>query len=219
MRFVEHLSVKDICWLLAVKKTLVYDVCNNYLKYGVCANPTRFHHHHPGRPQILDSVDIRFLKSLLAQDPCLYLDELQEQLLLRRGVSISVPTILRTLRRLHFSRKGVSVEALERNDLDRAAYMNFIGDLVTDPAQLMFIGEAAKNEKTVNRKFGWSLHGRRCVQRRCFIRGQCFSILPVLTMEGIIAHDIIPGSVTSMKFVAFLHDHVVSSPQIQTLYF
>ncbi len=147
---------------------------------------------------------------MLAQNPCLYLDELQDLLLLRRGVSLSVSTLFRTLRRLHFTHKGVSVEAIERNDLDRAAYMNFIGDLITDPAQLLFIDEAAKNEKTANRKFGWSLQGRRCVQRQCFVRGHRFSILPALTMEGIIAYDIISGSVTSAKFVAFLQDHVVS---------
>jgi hypothetical protein len=30
-------------------------------------------------------------------------------------------------------------------------------------------------------------------------------------LDGIIAHDIIPGSVTSDRFVKFLHDCVVSS--------
>ena len=45
----------------------------------------------------------------------------------------------------------------------------------------------------------------------CFICGQRFSILPVLTLDGIIAHDIIPGSVTSNLFVKFLREHVVCS--------
>ena len=58
---------------------------------------------------------------------------------------------------------------------------------------------------------GWSLEERWCVQRRCFVRGQRFSILPVLTMDGIIAHEIFPGSVTSEMFARFLRDHVVGS--------
>lgn len=211
LRFVERLSAKRICSLLGIKKSLVYGVCSNYLKYGMSFNPTRTQRRRRGRPRILDPVDVRFIKSIISQNPTLYLDELQDQLLHRRGVSLSVPTLFRTLRRLHFSHKGVSAEALERNDLDRARFMNFIGDLTTDPAQLLFIDEAAKNDKTVNRKFGWSLQGHRCLQRRCFIRGQRFSILPVLTMEGIITHDVVPGSVTSAKFVTFLQDHVVCS--------
>jgi hypothetical protein len=89
--------------------------------------------------------------------------------------------------------------------------MNDIGELITNPAQLMFIDEAARNKKNPTRKMGWSSIGTRCVQRRCFIRGQRFSILPVLTMDGIVAHDILPGSVTSEKFVRFLRDHVASS--------
>lgn len=91
--------------------------------------------------------------------------------------------------------------------------MNNIGDLITDPSQLIFIDEAARNKKNPTRKLGWSLIGKRCTWRQCFVRGQRFSILPALTMDGIIVHDIIPGSVTSEKFVRFLRDHVVSSQQ------
>ncbi|KAF8994283.1 hypothetical protein BDQ17DRAFT_1194522, partial [Cyathus striatus] len=35
-----------------------------------------------------------------------------------------------------------------------------------------------------------------------------FSILPVLTLDGIISHDIILGSVTSSLFLKFLNDHI-----------
>lgn len=38
-----------------------------------------------------------------------------------------------------------------------------------------------------------------------------FSILPIPTLNGIIAHDIIEGSVTTNKFVEFLRELVVST--------
>src|ERR1700722_19440881 len=98
-------------------------------------------------------------------------------------------TLLRTLRRLHYSHKTVSIRALERDDLLRAAFMNRIADEVPNPDMLMFIDEAAWNKKTSGRKKGWSLVGKRCVQRRCFVRGQRYSILPVLTLDGIITYD------------------------------
>ncbi|KAG2351152.1 hypothetical protein BDR07DRAFT_1321117, partial [Suillus spraguei] len=50
----------------------------------------------------------------------------------------------------------------------------------------------------------------RCVQRKCFVRGKRYSILPILTLDGIIAYDIIEGPVTSERFVRFLREHVVS---------
>jgi hypothetical protein len=138
------------------------------------------------------------------------LDELQDLLLTRRDINISVSTLLRSLRRIHFSHKDVSIQALERNDMDRAIYMNRFAELVTDPAMVMFVDEAARNKKNPTRKRGWSLKGQRCFQRRCFVRGKRYSILPVLTLDGIITHDIIPGSVTSDRFVEFLRECVVS---------
>jgi hypothetical protein len=66
-----------------------------------------------------------------------------------------------------------------------------------------------KDERTSNRHTGWSRQGSRCVQRKCFVQGKRFSILPIITLDGIIAHDIIEGSVTSKKFYEFLHELVV----------
>ena len=87
--------------------------------------------------------------------------------------------------------------------------MNHMADLVTDPEMLMFGDEAHKDERTSNRRTGWSRRGSRCVQRKCFVRGKRFSILPILTLDGIIAHDIVEGSVTSERFVEFLRELVV----------
>jgi len=209
LRYVEGFNVKEIERILGVKKSMIYQTLNYHRDYGVTHNPMAFSNFPRGRPRILTSTDLALIKSLLSQEPTMYLDELQDELLTRRGAVVSIPTLLRSLRRLHFSRKSVSIRALERNDLDRSMYMNRFAEMVSDPAMVMFIDEAARNKKNPSRKIGWSLKGRRCVQRRCFVRGQRFSILPVLTLDGIIAHDIIPGSVTSDLFVKFLREHVV----------
>ena len=85
-----------------------------------------------------------------------------------------------------------------------------IANEVTDPDQLMFGDEAARNQKTSGQSKGWALVGRWCVQQQFFVQGQRYSILPILTMDGIITHDIIPGSVTSERFIQFLQELVVS---------
>lgn len=198
---------KAICKILGIKKTVVYDVLLLFRTYGVTVNPRS--HRPPGRHRILTHADVKHLYQFLENHPCSYLDEMQTELLARRGLKVSISTLLRTLRLLHFSRKCVSVEAIERNDLDRSVFMNRIADLVPRPDMLMFIDEAAKNDRTVARRYGWSLKGSRCVQRQAFGRGQRWSILPVLTLDGIVAYDIIPGPVTSARFCEFLRDLVV----------
>jgi transposase len=73
----------------------------------------------------------------------------------------------------------------------------------------MFLDEATHNQKTSGRTRGWALVERGCVQRRFFVRGQRYSILLVLTMDRIITYDVIPGSVTSVRFVKFLRELVI----------
>ena len=87
--------------------------------------------------------------------------------------------------------------------------MNKIGTEVLDPAMLMFTDETAKDERTSGRRMGWSKIGTRYVQRRCFVRGRRYLILPVLTLDGLITWDVIEGSVTSERFVEFLRENVV----------
>jgi len=208
--YVEGFKIKEVERLLGVKKSMIYQTLNYFRDHGITYNPKAYSHHSRGRHRKLDSIDVQFIKALLDQEPCLYLDELQDLLLTCRGINISVSTLLRTLRRIHFSNKDVSVRALEHNDMDRAIYMNRFAEQIHDPAMVMFVDEAARNKKNPTRKRGWSLTGRRCFQRRCFVRGKRYSILPVLTLDGIITHNIIPGSVTSDRFVQFLRECVVS---------
>ena len=159
---------------------------------------------------MLDNSDICYIKALLAQEHCIYLDEIQDRLLTERGVRASIPTLVRTLQRLSLTHKCVSIRALERNAILRSAFMNNIMSDVPDPEMLMFIDEAAKNKWTSGRMKGWSLKGKRCAQRRCFVHGQRYSILLVMTLDGIISYDIIDGSVTAAQFVEFLCELLLS---------
>jgi transposase len=161
-------SVKQICMFLGVQKSFVYNTLRYHRDHGVTHNPSARSSH---RKRTLTSVDLEFIRSLLAQRHTLYLDEIQLELRQRRNVCVSLSTLMRTLRRLHFSHKSVSIKALERNELRRALYMNQIGAEVPNPYQLMFIDESAKNDRIYARQYGWSRVGTRCVQRACFVHG------------------------------------------------
>lgn len=200
-------KVKDICTILGVQKSFVYQCLDFYRKYGVPWNP---HSRRTGRHRVLNHMDLRYITALLRQKQSIYLDEIQHKLQTHRYIHISVPTLFRVLRNFHYSLKNVSVEAKERNDMERMLFMNEMADIMTNPDQLMCIDEAHRNRRTSVRKKGRTPIGIRCVSRRHFVRGQRVSILPVLTIDGIIVHDIIPGSVTSLRFLEFLRECVVS---------
>jgi hypothetical protein len=69
--------------------------------------------------------------------------------------------------------------------------MNQMVDLVEDLNMLMFGDETSKDECTSAWRRGWLVWGSRCVQQKCFVCGKRYSILPILTLNRIIAYDII----------------------------
>lgn len=204
----QKFRIKEICELLGIKKSLAYSTLQCFQRYGLPVNPhTR---KPPGRDRLLSIDDITTLCALIERQHTIYLDEIQAKLLELRGTNISISTLMRTIQRLNLSRKCTSARALERNDIKRSAYMNHIAEIAPDPNMLMFVDEAARNRRTSARTKGWAPVGLRCVQRKYFVRGQRYSILPILTLDGIITYDIIRGSVTSERFLQFLREFVVS---------
>jgi transposase len=204
--FEQDFTVDQICIILGVKKSLVYKSLQYFHAYGTAYNP---HSNKPGRSRILSHLDIKFIIALVNQKHCIYLSEICQALSEERGLNVSITTLSRTLQRLNFTQKSVSIRARERNEILRAAYMNRIADIITNPNMLMFIDESARNRHTSGRRKGWAFAGKRCILHRFFVCGQRFSILPVLTIDGIITHDIIPGSVTSECFLQFLQELVI----------
>src|SRR5882762_5951988 len=87
-------SIKKICQLLNVKKTLAYETLKLHQKFGVPYNP---HAHQRGvRPRCLATTDLSFIHALLDQQHTVYLDEIQEQLLSCHGVKVSISTLMCT---------------------------------------------------------------------------------------------------------------------------
>ncbi|KAF8836897.1 hypothetical protein BDN67DRAFT_910261, partial [Paxillus ammoniavirescens] len=77
-----------------------------------------------------------------------------------------------------------------------------------DANMLVFIDKSAKDKQTSFHMYGQAYKGAHCIQHRCFVCGMCYSILPALTLDGIIAYDIIEGSLTGEHFIQCLKDHV-----------
>ena len=200
-------NVNEVCNLLGVKKSLIYQSLSYFHNYGILYNP---HVQWQGHPCILAPEVLRLVVAHLKCRHCMYLNEIQLELYQWWGTKVSITTLLWTLHHLHYSHKSVSACALERDDLLQSAFMNRIADEVPNPNMLIFVDKAARNHKTSARMSGWSLVGKRCVQRRCFVLEERFSILPILTLDSIVTYDIVSGSITLERFLQFLCELVVS---------
>jgi hypothetical protein len=85
-------SVKHICSLLGIKKTLVYTTLNLYERFGVIYNPHKYSHivrcH-----CVLSIGDTAFIHATVTHWNTIYLDELQHELWDKHHVYATLPTL------------------------------------------------------------------------------------------------------------------------------
>jgi transposase len=143
----------------------------------------------------------------LEDQPTAYLDEMQDFLYYRYNVWASIPAIYRTLKQENWSRKVVQQRAAERSVPLRNAWKGLMPKW--DASELVFLDESAANERTGDRKRGWSLKGLICPTSVPIKRSERWSILPALTIDGYLDFEIFQGSITSEIFLNFVEQKVL----------
>jgi len=151
---------------------------------------------------IMTPHEVTYLLTLIERTPDIYLDELVEELQRQHNISVSVATMSRTLKLLGLTNKRLSKHAEERCEETRRAFQFAISD--EPPERLVFVDECAVNILTTYRLNGWSMKGRRSNKRALFGRGNRYSVLPALSLEGIIYATIKQGSFDGEAFITFL---------------
>jgi transposase len=209
-RLVYGLAVEDIATLVGCSVRTVYSVLACWRDWKEVCNPLACKR---GAPRLLDKADLRYIRGAIEARPKIYLDELQEELAYARGVEVSIATLSQTLRRMAYSYKRVSRAALERNEDLRAIWIAEYGDIPRE--FFVWLDESSIDDSTNHRHNGWALTGLACVSREMFLRGHRYSILPALTVDGIVALDIVEGSINKDLFITFLKEQIVSVLVIQ----
>jgi hypothetical protein len=165
-----------------------------------------------------------------------FLDELVSEMARRTSKVVSIPTLWRSLEICGITRKKVCINiicmsiiflfeylvitilflnnklekaAKERSEILRANYILTIGTHY-NPNQLIFLDESSKDERTLSRQYGYSLKNTRAIQKVVFLRGTRYTILPALSLDGILAVDIMVGSCNKERFRNFILTQVVS---------
>ena len=102
------------------------------------------------------------LADIIDQDPLMYLEDIQTELLVRAGVEVSFKTIWYTLvDDLNYSLGVYSRKALQQDAREREEFKQKMESLVTHADQIIWIDETDKGENASRRRRGWKPKGKR----------------------------------------------------------
>jgi len=136
---------------------------------------------------------------------------MQAWLLIEHGIEISLSAIQCNLEWIGLSHKKLSTLAKERNENKRFDWIEWVSENFT-ASQIVCTDESYKDARTHSRTYGRAMRGVEPFELVAFVRGLHLSILPALTTEGVIAAEVVEGSVDGEIFLNFIVNQVVSIP-------
>lgn len=163
-----------------------------------------------GRRRILSTAVLEDLRDLVRSSPSIYLDEIVSWLAVRHGQHVSISTIHRSLVSLGITYKKLRRTAVQRDDITRAQWLADITSRFT-AQQLVFADESSKDNRTTSRHYGRAPAGERACEVQSFNRSIRYSILPALSVDGILTVRVVRGSVDSVEFYDWVLKDLVSS--------
>ena len=108
-----------------------------------------------------------------------------------------------SLTTVHSYMLKITRPALERNEQDRAEFCEIIAAHYR-AEQLVFADESHFNRLTLRRPYAWSRRGERACRYEFSFRGTKYSMLPALSLDGILHLEVVENAVTSADFRRFV---------------
>jgi transposase len=196
---------EEACALFGISRASYQRWKRNYRLYG---RPGRLPLVPRGRPTRLSPAQRDELLALTAEAPDMYLQEVQEWMIVAQGTHLSISAICELLRDANQSRKRLRKAAAERDEEERDEWrVDVQSHLLAD--MCVCVDETSKDNRTIFRHYGRSTAGQRAVSHAPFKRGQRYSIVAALTVDGYIARRVVEGSVSGLEFIDFILQEVV----------
>jgi transposase len=123
-------------------------------------------------------------------------------------IQTTIWTVFRALEKLKWSRKLGSKRAKEQSSPLRRVYAARIAQHYT-VEMIVAVDESACNERTGDRKYGWTPINEPVELVYSFKRSERWSLLPAMTVDGYLSYMIFQGSITSGIMEHFLEFEVL----------
>lgn len=144
---------------------------------------------------------------LLLEDPSMYLSDVCQKIMMLTGIEVSPATICRIIHRNGFTRKKLHHVALQRSVECRGKF--FAEVLFYDVHQFVWVDETGSDRKNCMRKFGHALSGESPICHRILHRGRRISAIAAMSTNGLVAYDLVQGSVNGEMFLEFIQGKLV----------
>ena len=196
---------EDICELFDISKRSISRWRQNDRVHGSVVpppNPMQC------RPRILNGDMTHDLYTLLEEAPEMYLSEIQDWVALAYEVHISRNALHMNIRDAGITFKLLRKAAAERDEDLRQEWKQDVNAHFT-ASQMVFVDETSKDDRTIYRHYGRSVAGTRAVISANFVRGERYSMVAALSLDGYEAVHVVLGSVDGEDFLNFIVDDVV----------
>ena len=152
-----------------------------------------------------------FIVGLLLDDPSVYLSEVCQKIETLTGINVSSATVCRVIHRNGFTRKKIQQVALQRSVEHRGRF--FAEVQFHRVSQFVWVDETGSDRKDQIRKFGYALKGESPVYHRLLHRGRRISAIAAMSISGVLAYNLVRGSVNGERFLEFVQGKLV--PEMQ----
>ena len=190
----------EIVETLRVSKMTVSRYRRNLSTFGVHDPPLQSIGH---RPRKIHLSAQEALRELLAANGTMMLDEVQDWLLEEWDIDVHISNISRCLKTMKVTHKRIEKVNPDADPVLQAHWLAKVATRYT-ASQLVVVDESAANERTADRRWGWSPKGVACRQPQSGVRSSRWSILPAIGINGYLEYEIFHGSFNSERFENFI---------------
>lgn len=163
-----------------------------------------------GRPRLIIRAVMTAIIEIYNNEADAYLDELVWWLSIHHDLPISRSALQKSLVSAGLTRKLLHKIARERDEQVRAEYRAIIEDHSNGQGEeFIFIDEMSKNDHDTARRYGRSLSGERADFVDNFVRGDRYSMVAAITVEGYMSTRVIPGSFDAVEFRDYIVEQIV----------
>ena len=153
----------------------------------------------------LSHSDELFIIGLICDSPSYYLSELCHAVEDVCGKRVSPSTVCKVIRKHGFTRKKLQHVAKQRS-------LQYRGEFMAEMYHrdcFVFIDETGCSSKDHTRKFGYAMRGESAVDHRWLHRGNRISAIAAMTTTGILAVELMKGSVNGDKFFDYVRGSLI----------
>ena len=206
--FQGHLP-KDLCRIFGFSEKSLRRWKKNSYEYGSAVPPSSYRQ---GRPRKLNSDQISDLMGQLLVEPDMYLDEIQSWVAIHQEIGISKSSLAELIEDVGFSYKSLHKAATERDEDERDEFRAWARETLV-PEMIVAADESSKDDRTIYRRWGRSPSGMRALSNAQFVRGDRYTLLAAMSLDGYISTRVVEGAVDTAEFFDFIVGDVVSVPR------